>query len=90
MRQTLSITHEINVDGQRGMANMHTVEAETDWSLECPTSHPKRVCGQLLNIPPDDLTELRFAEGVVIYFKARRYRFEALEQDGNFILCRDW
>ncbi len=89
MRQTLSINHELCADDQRGRSEMQSIEADTDWEVDSPI-YPQAIVGQLLDVPSDAIAELRFAAEVAVYFKARRYKFETLENDGSFVLRRTW
>ena len=90
MKQTFSITHEIFVGQERGTSDVLNFEAETDVLSDLPNDLPLRVVGQFTGIGPDEITALRFATGIRVFLKSRRYMFEVLEQDGSFTMRRDW
>jgi hypothetical protein len=56
---------------------------------------PDRIDGKLLQLPSEGLMNLRLSqtfgqEKVTATVRAKRYKFEVLEADGSFILCKDF
>lgn len=56
---------------------------------------PDRIDGELLQLPPEGLLNLRLShafgqEKLTATVRAKRYKFEVLKPDGSFILCKDF
>jgi hypothetical protein len=56
---------------------------------------PDRIDGKLLQLPSEVLMNLRLGhafgqEKLNVTVRAKRYKFEVLEPDGTFILCKDF
>jgi hypothetical protein len=56
---------------------------------------PDRIDGKLLQLPSEELMNLRLShafgqEKITATVRAKRYKFEVLEPDGTFILCKDF
>lgn len=72
------------------MSDVITIEAETDAPSNSPTDFPSRITGEFIHAAADEISELRFAPGVTVSLRGRRYMLEFLEQDGSFAIRRDW
>ncbi|HEY5215195.1 MAG TPA: hypothetical protein VIJ38_19455 [Acidobacteriaceae bacterium] len=90
MKQTFSITHNIFIGQEQGTSDVLNFEAETDVLSDLPNDLPLQITGRFTGVGPDEITALRFATGVRVFLKSRRYMLEALEHDGSFTMRRDW
>ena len=51
---------------------------------------PLQIADRFTGVGAHEITALRFATGVRVFLKSRRYMLEALERDGSFTMRRDW
>ena len=91
MRHPLSVTWiGVTPEGIKCWSDVETVMTEMDVSPPPYFIFPDSLDGQLVDVNPELVQQLKFGESVSIAFGGRRYKFNRLESDGRFQLGKAW
>ncbi|AXC16097.1 hypothetical protein ACPOL_6889 (plasmid) [Acidisarcina polymorpha] len=88
----LSITRQVDTDheGRKSRSPVTSVRAEADLDQDAASGAPDFFFGKLLDVTLGQIIQFKFAPGVEVGFRGKRYKFEELGKSGSFKLRKDW